>query len=321
MSFRQFLSSQDIEFIVCGLGYLIQVVGVLISVAFYTLYERKLLRYSQNRVGPNKVRILGLLQPISDAVKLFTKERVMPIKRVKTVFIFSPIFTLSFPMFMWLLQPVWFSSIEYHYTWLLIFCGCAFNVYFGFLSGWVSNSKYSILGSFRAVSQMISYEVALAFIVIIYVIFMNRYILTGLDYYRLFFVLYPVGILWFIICLRERQRTPFDLAEGESELVSGFNTEFSASYFALLFLGEYMAILFMCMLTVVLMFNLKLCSILFVFVLFVFFTLYLWCRCTYPRVRYDCLMAYLWKGILPSLMLVLSLIYILRIFYNLQDAW
>lgn len=106
MSFRQFLSSQEIEFIVCGLGYLIQVVGVLISVAFYTLYERKLLRYSQNRVGPNKVRILGLLQPISDAVKLFTKERVMPIKRVKTVFIFSPIFTLSFPMFMWLLQPV-----------------------------------------------------------------------------------------------------------------------------------------------------------------------------------------------------------------------
>ena len=122
---------------------------------------------------------------------------------------------------------------------------------------------------------MISYEVALAFIVIIYIIFVGSYVLTGLSYNSLFFVLYPVGILWFIVCLRERQRTPFDLAEGESELVSGFNTEFSASYFALLFLGEYMAILFMCMLTVILMFNLELCSILFVPLLFIFFTLYL----------------------------------------------
>lgn len=238
----------------------------------------------------------------------------MPFKSVKLIFIFSPIFTLFFPMFMWLLQPVWFSSIEYKYAWLLIFCGCSFNVYFGFLSGWVSNSKYSILGSFRAVSQMISYEVALAFIVIIYIIFVGSYVLTGLSYNSLFFVLYPVGILWFIVCLRERQRTPFDLAEGESELVSGFNTEFSASYFALLFLGEYMAILFMCMLTVILMFNLELCRILFIPLLFIFFTLYLWCRCTYPRVRYDCLMVYLWKGILPGLMLVLSVVYIISIY-------
>lgn len=103
--------------------------------AFYTLYERKLLRYRQYRVGPNKVRVLGLLQPISDAVKLFTKERILPIKSIKFIFILSPIFTLFFPLFIWLLIPYWFTGLEYKFTWILVFCGCAFNVYFGFLSG------------------------------------------------------------------------------------------------------------------------------------------------------------------------------------------
>merc|ERR1712002_107076 len=104
------------EFIFCLVGYIIQIVGVLISVAFFTLYERKLLRYSQYRIGPNKVSILGLLQPISDAIKLFTKERIMPIKRLKLMFILSPIFTIFFPMFIWLVQPYWFRGIEYKFT-------------------------------------------------------------------------------------------------------------------------------------------------------------------------------------------------------------
>jgi len=279
---------------------------------FFTLYERKLLSYRQYRVGPNKVRILGLLQPISDAIKLFTKERIMPFKSVKLVFLISPVFTLFFPMFMWLLQPVWFSGIEYKFGWILIFCGCAFNVYFGFLAGWVSNSKYSIIGSFRAVSQMISYEVALAFIIIFYRIYICTYNLRGFNELRLFFIFYPLGILWFIICLRERQRTPFDLAEGESELVSGFNTEYRASNFALLFLGEYMSILLMCMLRTVLIFGFVLNSIYFIAVFIIFFTLFIWARCTFPRIRYDCLMLYLWKSILPSLIFVLLLVFTLK---------
>lgn len=297
----------------CFIGYLIQVIGVLISVAFFTLYERKLLSYRQYRVGPNKVSILGLLQPISDAIKLFTKERIMPFKSIKLIFIISPIFTLFFPMFMWLLQPVWFRGVEFKFTWILIFCGCAFNVYFGFLAGWVSNSKYSILGSFRAVSQMISYEVALAFIVIFYSIFICSYSLRRFNSNRLFFIFYPLGILWFIICLSERQRTPFDLAEGESELVSGFNTEFRASYFALLFLGEYMSILFMCMLRTLLIFGTSLRRIFFIIIISIFFTLFLWRRCTFPRIRYDCLMLYLWKGILPSLIFLMLVVYLSKL--------
>ena len=236
----------------------------------------------------------------------------MPFKRVKIVFLISPVFTLFFPMFMWLLQPVWFSGIEYKFVWIILFCGCAFNVYFGFLAGWVSNSKYSIIGSFRAVSQMISYEVALALIVIFYSIFVGRYTLVNFNNIRLFFILYPCGILWFIICLSESQRTPFDLAEGESELVSGFNTEYRASNFALLFLGEYMSILLMCMLSTLIVFGFSLGRILFIIRLIIFFTLFIWARCTFPRIRYDCLMLYLWKSILPSLIFVLLIVFILK---------
>ena len=301
-----------IEFSVCVIGYVIQIVGVLISVAFFTLFERKLLSYSQYRVGPNKVSLLGLLQPISDAIKLFSKERIMPIKSLKLLFILSPIFTIFFPMFIWLVQPYWFRGIEYKFTWLLIFCGCAFNVYFGFLSGWVSNSKYSVIGSFRAVSQMISYEVALAFIIIFYRMFIVRYNLSSFNESSLFFIFYPLGFLWFIICLSERQRTPFDLAEGESELVSGFNTEFRAAYFALLFLGEYMSILLMRMLSVLIIFGIVLKRILFILRVILFATLFVWCRCTFPRIRYDCLMLYLWKAILPSLIILFLLYFFIK---------
>lgn len=287
------------------MGYLIQIIGVLISVAFFTLYERKLLSYSQYRVGPNKVSILGLLQPISDAIKLFSKERILPFKRIKIGFLVSPLFVLFFPIFMWILQPFWFRALNFKYSWLIVFCGCRFNVYFGFLSGWVSNSKYSIVGSFRAICQMISYEVALAFIIIIYRTSVFRYNFISFNESSVYFLLYPLGILWFIICLRESQRTPFDLAEGESELVSGFNTEYRAAYFALLFLGEYMSILFISLLTCLLIFGLSLGSLFFNLILRLLFTLFIWCRCTFPRVRFDYLMLYLWKYVLPPLILII----------------
>lgn len=234
----------------------------------------------------------------------------MPFKSIKVVYLLSPVFTLFFPMFIWLLQPFWFSGLEYKFAWILIFCGCSFNVYFGFLSGWVSNSKYSIIGSFRAVSQMISYEVALAFIVIFYRLYICRYNLNRFDEKSILLLFYPFGIMWFIICLRESQRTPFDLAEGESELVSGFNTEYSASNFALLFLGEYMSILFMCMLRTVLVFGYTLKRVQFVMLLTIFFTLFIWARCTFPRIRYDCLMLYLWKGVLPALILIFLILFL-----------
>jgi len=159
---------------------------------------------------------------------------------------------------------------------------------------------------------MISYEVALALVVIFYSIFVGRYTLINFNNIRLFFILYPCGILWFIICLSESQRTPFDLAEGESELVSGFNTEYRASNFALLFLGEYMSILLMCMLSTLIVFGFSLGRILFIIRLVIFFTLFIWARCTFPRIRYDCLMLYLWKSILPSLIFILLIVFILK---------
>jgi len=277
----------------------------LISVAFFTLYERKLLSYSQYRVGPNKVRFIGLLQPISDAIKLFSKERILPFKRMKLGFLISPLFVLFFPIFMWILQPFWFRSLRFKFSWLIVFCGCSFNVYFGFLSGWVSNSKYSIIGSFRAICQMISYEVALAFIIIIYSSLICSFNLISFNESRIYFLLYPLGVLWFIICLSESQRTPFDLAEGESELVSGFNTEYRAAYFALLFLGEYMSILFVSLLSCLLIFGLLIGNMLFNFILILIFTLFIWCRCTFPRMRFDYLMMYLWKHILPFLIIII----------------
>ena len=158
---------------------------------------------------------------------------------------------------------------------------------------------------------MISYEVALALIVIFYSLFIGSYNLIRFNQRSIFFILYPMGVLWFIICLSESQRTPFDLAEGESELVSGFNTEYRASSFALLFLGEYMSILLMCMLRTLLIFGSLLNRFLFMPILVVFFTLFIWCRCTFPRIRYDCLMLYLWKGILPSLIFIFLIVYLL----------
>merc|ERR1712080_584080 len=122
---------------------------------------------------------------------------------------------------------------------------------------------------------------------------------------RIYFLLYPLGVLWFIICLSESQRTPFDLAEGESELVSGFNTEYRAAYFALLFLGEYMSILFVSLLSCLLIFGLLIGNMLFNFILILIFTLFIWCRCPFPRMRFDYLMMYLWKHILPFLIIII----------------
>ena len=299
------------EIKICILNYIIQTVGILIAVAFFTLYERKLLRYSQYRVGPNKVRIIGILQPIRDAIKLFSKERIVPFKSIKVMYIISPILTIFISLFIWLTCPYWFRGLEFRLSWLIIFCGMALNVMLVFMSGWSSNSKYSVLGSFRAIAQMISNEVVISFIIISYILFINRYILNQLKYKSFTILIIPLGILWFIISLSESQRTPFDLAEGESELVSGFNTEYSAINFALLFLGEYASILFIRLIRTILIFGLKLNRITLLVIFYIIFRLFIWCRSTFPRIRYDCLMMYIWKHLLTALLIVLcSLLFI-----------
>jgi len=281
-------------------------------VAFFTLYERKLLSYSQYRVGPNKVSIIGLLQPIRDAIKLFSKERIVPFKSIKIIYLVSPVLTIFIALFIWLTCPYWFTGIEFSLSWLIIFCGMALNVMLVFMSGWSSNSKYSVLGSFRAIAQMISNEVVISFIIISYIMFINRYALSQLKYKSFSIIIIPLGILWFIIRLSESQRTPFDLAEGESELVSGFNTEYRAVNFALLFLGEYASILFISLLSRILIFRLKLNRFLLIIIFYLLFSLFIWCRSTFPRIRYDCLMMYIWKHILRALLIILCILLLLK---------
>ena len=256
---------------------------------------------------------MGILQPMADAVKLFSKEVILPYKSIKLIYVVSPLLTIFVSLVIWVICPYWFRGVEFSLGWFVLFCGMALNVMLTFMSGWSSNSKYSVLGSFRAVAQMISNEVVISFVVIIYALFVGGYMLNRYNEPLLFVLFYPLGILWFVIRLSERQRTPFDLAEGESELVSGFNTEYRAVNFALLFLGEYASILLVSFVRTILIFGLGINSIIFFVSLYLIFSLFLWCRSTFPRIRYDYLMMYVWKHILLSLLILLLVGLVLKI--------
>nr|BCO38848.1 NADH dehydrogenase subunit 1 [Vargula hilgendorfii] len=291
------------EYVVCIVGYLMQWVGVLMGVAFFTLLERKILGYTGMRKGPNKVGYMGILQPFADAMKLFTKEDVVPMKSSVMLYMISPVLALFIPLCMWCVFPYWFVGVEFSWGWLYVFCGLGMGVYSLFLSGWSSNSKYAVMGSLRAVAQMISYEVVLAMVVMLFVFFLGSYDMGLWSYTSLLGAgLLPLLWIWMTVILGESQRSPFDLAEGESELVSGFNTEYSGVGFALLFMGEYGAILLMSMLSSVLFLGSVVDSIFFPVVLWFFGFVYLWARATFPRVRYDQLMYLAWKSLLPNLL-------------------
>nr|YP_009407030.1 NADH dehydrogenase subunit 1 [Typhlatya dzilamensis]ASA39579.1 NADH dehydrogenase subunit 1 [Typhlatya dzilamensis] len=284
-------------------NYLILIVFVLISVAFVTLLERKVLGYIQLRKGPNKVGYMGLLQPFADAVKLFTKEQTVPIFSNFIPYYMSPVFSLFVALLSWVVIPYDMGFISFSMGVLFFLCCTSLGVYTMMGAGWSSNSKYSLLGCLRAVAQTISYEVSLALILLSFLMLAG-----GVDFslfvdyqrYLSFLVLaFPLGLIWFASCLAETNRTPFDFAEGESELVSGFNTEYSAGSFALIFMSEYASILFMSFLFVILFFGIKLSSIFFylgaVYISFCF----VWVRGTLPRFRYDKLMYLAWKSFLP----------------------
>nr|UGS80528.1 NADH dehydrogenase subunit 1 [Prolachesilla sp. PrspLA] len=300
------------------ISYLILIILVLISVAFLTLMERKVLGYIQIRKGPNKVGLNGILQPFSDAIKLFTKETTYPIKSNYLVYYFCPIISFIMVFLMWILIPYYFIFINMNFG-LLFFLVClSLGVYGIMIAGWSSNSSYSLLGGLRAVAQTISYEVSLAFI------FLNMIILTGsynlIDFcvfqetVWFFFCSIPMFLMFFTSMLAETNRTPFDFAEGESELVSGFNIEYSSGGFALIFLGEYSSIIFMSLIIVLIFFGFNLHKIMFYyFVVFVSFT-FIWFRGTFPRYRYDKLMNLCWKSFLPITLNLLLFYFMTKIF-------
>nr|YP_009350935.1 NADH dehydrogenase subunit 1 [Furculitermes soyeri]AQP28143.1 NADH dehydrogenase subunit 1 [Furculitermes soyeri] len=290
--------------------FLLLMIFVMVGVAFLTLLERSVLGYIHIRKGPNSVGFIGILQPFSDAIKLFTSEQYFPLVSNYLVYYFSPIFGFFLSLLVWLLIPYLSGFISFELG-LLFFLACtSLGVYTVMIAGWSSNSGYSLLGALRALAQTISYEVSLAFILLSFVILVCSYNLVYFYFFQAYlwlaFFSLPLSFVWFISCLAETNRTPFDFAEGESELVSGFNVEYGGGGFALIFLAEYASILFMSLLFCIIFLGSDIYSFLFYVSLTFISFLFVWVRGTLPRFRYDKLMYLAWSSFLP-----LSLNYLL----------
>nr|URX54070.1 NADH dehydrogenase subunit 1 [Paraneotermes simplicicornis] len=290
--------------------FLLLMVFVLVGVAFLTLLERKVLGYVHIRKGPNSVGFIGLFQPFSDAIKLFTSEQYFPLVSNYLSYYFCPVFSLFLSLLVWLLIPYFSGFVSFDLGLLFFLCCTSLGVYAVMIAGWSSNSNYSLLGGLRSVAQTISYEVSLALVLLSFVFLVCGYNLINFYYFQvylwLFFFTIPLSFVWFVSCLAETNRTPFDFAEGESELVSGFNVEYGAGGFALIFMAEYASILFMSLLFCVIFFGCDLDSFFFYISLSFVSYLFIWVRGTLPRFRYDKLMYLAWSSFLP-----LSLNYLL----------
>ena len=311
---------------------LIIIIPILISVAYLTLLERKILGYSQLRKGPNVVGLYGILQPLADGVKLFSKEIVLPSHINLMVYMVSPVLTLIMGLIPWFIFP-WGGVkegilISHPYSLLLMLAILSVGIFGVLLSGWSSNSKYAFLGSIRAVAQMISYEVSLSLILMAIIIVTGSLNLTYIYQVQsiinfLIVSLWPIAFIYLVSMLAETNRAPFDLSEGESELVSGYNVEYSSMAFALFFLAEYSHIIFSSFIFVVLFmgeYNFKILSIQSVLIPLIspiiisikgaiISFMFLWVRTSFPRIRYDQLMSLLWKNYLP---LSISLLWLLN---------
>jgi len=293
------------------------VVPLLISVAYLTLAERKLMASMQRRKGPNVVGFMGLLQPLCDGLKLLLKEPVLPSSANTVIFLMAPVVTFLLSLVAWAAIP--FNSgvviADLNLGILYIFAVSSLGVYGIITAGWSSNSKYAFLGCLRSAAQMVSYEVSIGLIIICVILCVGSLNLTDivLAQKHVWFVipLFPLCFLFFISFLAETNRAPFDLPEAEAELVAGYNVEYSSMGFALFFLGEYANMILMSSLCVILFFGGWLAP--FDFVIFhwmpggfwfglkvVFFLFcFVWVRAAFPRYRYDQLMTLGWKVFLP----------------------
>nr|ALO77653.1 NADH deshydrogenase subunit 1 [Anaspis sp. ANA01] len=288
-----------VDLILIIISMLVMVIFVLVGVAFLTLLERKVLGYIQIRKGPNKVGFMGILQPFGDALKLFSKEQTFPFMSNYNIYYFSPIFNLIFSLFLWLSMPFFSVFLNFDLSILFFLSVSSLGVYTIMMAGWSANSSYSLLGGLRSVAQTISYEVSLALIFISFIFLILSLNLMDFLFYQkniwFIFLCLPLCFMWVISSLAETNRTPFDFAEGESELVSGFNIEYSSGGFALIFLAEYSSILFMSMICVLIFLGGDLYSYFFFLKLVFMSFLWIWVRGTLPRFRYDKLMYLAWK--------------------------
>nr|QHR80318.1 NADH dehydrogenase 1 [Cycloramphus eleutherodactylus]QHR80319.1 NADH dehydrogenase 1 [Cycloramphus eleutherodactylus] len=285
------------------------IVPILMAVAFLTLIERKVLGYMQHRKGPNIVGPTGLLQPIADGLKLFIKEPVRPATSSQTLFLLTPTMALALAMTIWTPLPMPVPLSNMNLSILFILALSSLTVYSILGSGWASNSKYALIGALRAVAQTISYEVTLALILLCAILISGNFTLqnfnTTQEYMWLIFPIWPLAMMWFISTLAETNRAPFDLTEGESELVSGFNVEYAGGPFALFFLAEYANILMMNTISAIIFMGSSIILYQYIMTLTLMTKaallsmIFLWVRASYPRFRYDQLMHLMWKNFLP----------------------
>ena len=298
-------------------GIVALLVPLMLGVAYLTYAERKVIGAMQLRKGPNVVGPFGLLQPIADALKLMTKETIIPSGANKVVFLLAPMITFVLAIVAWAVMPVnegWVVA-DLNVGVLYLFAISSLGVYGIIIAGWASNSRYAFLGALRSAAQMVSYEVSMGFVIITVLVCVGSLRLTDIVLAQrdlwFFIPLFPMFVIFFVSTLAETNRAPFDLPEAEAELVAGYNVEYSAMTFALFFLGEYAAMILMCaMMTILFLggwlppidvapftwipgpiwFAGKVAALLFI---------YLWVRATFPRYRYDQLMRLGWKVFLP----------------------
>nr|ABE01008.1 NADH dehydrogenase subunit 1 [Pardosa oreophila] len=294
--------------------------SILISVAFYTLLERKILSYIQIRKGPNKVGMMGILQPFSDAIKLFNKN-LLPLESMNfTLSFMTPFMSLFISLCMISILMYNHSTlIDIKHSLLMFFILSSMSVYFILLIGWSTNSKYCHLGSIRSVAQMISYEVPFFMVILFLVLLSQSYSFTQMEetqylsYY--FWGNMLLFMMWLSSCLAETNRSPFDFAEGESELVSGFNVEYMGGLFALIFLSEYLSMLILSMISTMMFFS-PIKSINSMIIMIMITISLIWVRGTYPRFRYDMLMLMSWKMFLPLSMFIIIIPSIIPFLFN-----
>jgi NADH-quinone oxidoreductase subunit H len=291
---------------------LILIVPLLISVAFFTIVERKGMGIIQRRKGPNVVGMVGLLQPFADGLKLFAKETILPSNSNSFIFFMAPILTFFLSLISWVVIPfsdqLVFADINVSVIYLLAVS--SLSVYGIIIAGWSSNSKYSFLGALRSTAQMISYEVSIGFVVVNICVLAGSFNLNDIILAQRYawFILpsLPVFIIFYISMLAETNRHPFDLPEAEAELVSGYNVEYSSMTFALFFLGEYSNMLLMSAFSALLflggwlpLFNFFPGSFWFSLKVSIGVTFFILTRACLPRYRYDQLMNIGWKCFLP----------------------
>nr|ALR69364.1 NADH dehydrogenase subunit 1 [Bemisia tabaci] len=299
------------------LNFLFLMIMVMVSVAFFTLIERKMIGYSQSRKGPNKVLMMGIMQPIADAMKLISKEMNMNHNSNFIMYMMAPALNITCSLFMWVIFPFGYTFTFMKMAVLMMLSCMAFNVVTIMMMSWASNSNYAFIGMIRTISQLISYEINLIMILIITVIITEQLNFINMHKIQMYMytliMLFPLVLIWMITVLAETNRTPFDFSEGESELISGFNIEYSSTSFMMLFLSEYCSILIMSLLTICMFTNLTPTKPSFYTAYLITCFIFVWTRTTLPRFRYDKLMKFNWTQILPMTTLMLFISFPMKI--------